>query len=95
MLDAGKRKRRFRSRVGQAIKVLFADEIYGLEWGDPENSPPLQYIRDHFLLPYVRPETTVLEIGPGGGRWTRYMLPARKIYAVDFHQELLDELEKG
>jgi cyclopropane fatty-acyl-phospholipid synthase-like methyltransferase len=40
----------------------------------------------------VTPKTTVLEIGPGGGRWTRYLLAARMVYAVDYHQELLDEL---
>jgi cyclopropane fatty-acyl-phospholipid synthase-like methyltransferase len=37
----------------------------------------------------------VLEIGPGGGRWTRYMLKARLIYVVDYHQELLDELARS
>lgn len=49
-------------------------------------------MRDHFLTPYVSPSATIVEIGPGGGRWTRYMLSARRIYAVDYHQELLDEL---
>jgi cyclopropane fatty-acyl-phospholipid synthase-like methyltransferase len=63
-----------------------------MEWGDPETSPPLGYMRDHFLTPYVSPGATIVEIGPGGGRWTRYMLSARRIYAVDYHQELLDEL---
>jgi SAM-dependent methyltransferase len=39
--------------------------------------------------------SVVLEIGPGGGRWTRYMLGARHIYVVDYHQELLDELARS
>lgn len=83
-------------RIKKAVHVLLAkDDIYGLEWGDPEVSPPLRYVRDHFLRPYVSPETTVVEIGPGGGRWTRYMLDAKQIYAVDYHQELLDELKSN
>ena len=69
--------------------------LYGLEWGDPETTPPLAYVRDHFLLPYATQETTCLEIGPGGGRWTRYMLGVKRLYAVDFHQELLSELKSN
>lgn len=96
MLRKGKKRRRLARRLGAAAKMLFGpNPIYGVEWGDPENSPPLGYMRDHFLKPYVGPNATIVEIGPGGGRWTRYMLPARRIYAVDYHQELLDELRSG
>jgi cyclopropane fatty-acyl-phospholipid synthase-like methyltransferase len=35
-----------------------------------------------------------MEIGPGGGRWTRYLLGFRTLYVVDYHQEMLDELVK-
>jgi cyclopropane fatty-acyl-phospholipid synthase-like methyltransferase len=35
---------------------------------------------------------TAVEIGTGGGRWTRYLLGFGKLFAVDYHQELLDEL---
>jgi SAM-dependent methyltransferase len=70
-------------------------QIYGLSWGDPEKHPALRHVRDHFLRRYISPETTVLEIGPGGGRWTRYLLDAKQIYAVDYHQELLDELRSN
>jgi hypothetical protein len=95
MLRMGKR-RGLASRLGIAAKALFGpDPIYGMEWGNPENSPPLGYMRDHFLKPYINPGATIVEIGPGGGRWTRYMLSARHIYAVDYHQELLDELRSG
>lgn len=59
---------------------------------DPERDEPLICLQRHFLTPYVTPKTTMLEIGPGGGRWTRYLLAARMVYAVDYHQELLDEL---
>jgi ubiquinone/menaquinone biosynthesis C-methylase UbiE len=67
--------------------------LYGLQWGDPEKGPVLKYVKDHFLMPYVLSDNTILEIGPGGGRWTRYMLHAKQIYAVDYHQELLNELK--
>ena len=80
-------------KIWHIIKVLRNKDIYGLEWGDPENVQPLTYTRDHFLTPYVTPDTTIVEIGPGGGRWTRYMFDAKHIYAVDYYQELLDELK--
>ena len=37
------------------------------------------------IKPYVRPETTVLEIGPGRGGWTRSILHCnpKKIFALD------------
>jgi len=68
-----------------------ADNIYGLEWGDPERDEHLMYVKGTLFSPYVTPKMTALEIGPGG-RWTRYLLAARMVYAVDYHQELLDEL---
>jgi ubiquinone/menaquinone biosynthesis C-methylase UbiE len=96
MFRAGKRRRSFGSRLKSAVSALVgAHDVYGLEWTDPEVNPPLRYIRDHFVKPYVTADTTVLEVGPGGGRWTRYMLTAKRIYAVDFHQELLDELKSN
>lgn len=96
MYRAGKNIRTLPSRIKQALKLLFAEgNVYGLEWGDPETTPPLAYVRDHFLLPYVTPETIALEIGPGGGRWTRYMLSVKRLYAVDFHHELLAELKSN
>jgi hypothetical protein len=81
MLDAAHRE-------GQPAR----DGLYGLHWGDPESYAPLLPIRDRWLLPYVRPDIIALEIGPGGGRWTRYLLPARRLYVVDHYPELLAEL---
>jgi SAM-dependent methyltransferase len=77
-------------------RILFSKkELYGLEWGDPDSIPPLTYVRDHFLLPFVSQSSTVMEIGPGGGRWSRYLLEAHRFYAVDCHQALLDELRSN
>ena len=94
MHQHGKKIRALARSGRSAARIpLSDDDPYGLEWGDPETWPPLSYVRDHFLKPYVSPDATIMEIGPGGGRWTRYMLAARKIYAIDYHQELLDELK--
>ena len=70
------------------------DEVYGLHWGDPDKKSYLQFVKQYYLQFYVNRHAKVVEIGPGGGRWTRYMLLCNRIYAVDYHQELLDELEK-
>jgi len=35
-----------------------------------------------------------VEIGPGGGRWTRYMLGFRRLYVVDYYGDLLEEVKK-
>jgi ubiquinone/menaquinone biosynthesis C-methylase UbiE len=76
----------------RAAGQIGRDDIYGLTWGDPQTLPALRRIRDHFLLPYVNPDHTAIEIGPGGGRWTRYLLGFGHLYGVDYHPELLEEL---
>ena len=96
MYRSGKKRRSLPTRIKEALRALLGKgDVYGLEWGDPETTPPLTYVRDHFLQPYLTPMTTAIEIGPGGGRWTRYMLGVKRLYAVDFHQELLDELKSN
>jgi len=35
------------------------------------------------IKPYVTPATVALELGPGRGAWTRCLLPARRIFALD------------
>ena len=69
--------------------------IYGLHWGDPDDAGPLRIVRDRWLYPYIRPDHAALEIGPGGGRWTRYLLSFGRVVCVDYHQELLNELSKN
>jgi hypothetical protein len=91
----GHRRRGLLDRLRDAVKAFRAHDLYGLEWGDPDRVDPLRFIRDHYVLPYVNAEHTALEIGPGGGRWTRYLLGFRTLYVVDYYQELLDELEKS
>ena len=69
--------------------------VYGLEWGEPEKDWSLKLVRDQFIRPYVDPVQRALEIGPGGGRWTRYLLGFREVIVVDKHRELLDELGRN
>jgi len=89
------KKRSLPTRLRKAIQIVLGkQDIYGLQWADPDSNPPLAYIRDHYLFPYIGPETVAVEIGPGGGRWTRYMKGVKKLYAIDYHQELLDELSR-
>lgn len=94
MYQNGKNRRSFWKRLKKAYEILIKkDHLYGLEWGDPENVPHLAYVKEHFILPYISKEANVLEIGPGGGRWTRYMLASKLLVVIDYHQELLDELK--
>jgi SAM-dependent methyltransferase len=81
-------------RIKRAVREVLSPKIYGLEWGDPEVAAPLQYVRDRYVCPYVNPEQTALEIGPGGGRWTRYLVGFRELYVVDYHAEILRELRR-
>ena len=38
------------------------ESIYGYQWGDPNSRDMLVRVRDQFVLPYVHPERTALEI---------------------------------
>lgn len=90
------------------FKERHPDELYGIEWGDPElrgwryalhrlihrgTSPgPLHKVVDLYIRPYLAPGATVVEIGCGGGRWTRYLAGARKLIAVDINPVFFEPL---
>jgi ubiquinone/menaquinone biosynthesis C-methylase UbiE len=96
MLKNFQRSNRLLPRLYRCLKrEFFAGNIYGLQWGDPDLIEPLKFIRDRFVLPYVNPEGYGVEIGPGGGRWTRYLLGFRKLYVIDYYPEVLEELRKN
>jgi SAM-dependent methyltransferase len=75
------------------------DRLYGDEWGDPElrgwryalhrvwrrgvSPGALHKVVDLYIRPYLTADATVVEIGCGGGRWTRYLVGAKKLIAVD------------
>jgi ubiquinone/menaquinone biosynthesis C-methylase UbiE len=83
--------------------------MYGIQWGDPEvrglryfiqrllrpsyGPGPLYKVVDRFIAPYVKSSSTVLEIGAGGGRWTRYLLAADRIICVDLNPEFFEVLK--
>ena len=61
-----------------------AERVYGLEWGDPRRDPVQAEVLRRFLLPFLSPPGTVLEIGAGGGRWTRELAGrAARLVLVD------------
>jgi hypothetical protein len=93
-VDMLRRSKVSNSLPARLIRALRKD-VYGIEWGDPDVVEPLRYIRDHYLKPYINGQHTALEIGPGGGRWTRYMLGFKQIYVVDYYPQLLRELRKN
>lgn len=84
------------------------DRLWGTQWGDPElrgigyyvrrllhpyKIPgPLYKVVDQYIKPYVKADSTVLEIGSGGGRWTRYLISARKVVIVELNAESFDVL---
>ncbi|HYW75674.1 MAG TPA: class I SAM-dependent methyltransferase [Gammaproteobacteria bacterium] len=50
-----------------------------------------QALVDHFIAPRLRDDATVLEIGPGHGRWTRFLAGhCKHLYLADLSQSCLD-----
>lgn len=95
MLAQWRRKNSLARRAIRAVQAGLSLPLYGLEWGDPDIVEPLRFIKERFVLPYVNAQHDALEIGPGGGRWTRYLVGFRTLAAVDYHAELLDELSRN
>jgi cyclopropane fatty-acyl-phospholipid synthase-like methyltransferase len=54
----------------------------------------IAFVRDRFVIPFVKPNQIAVDIGCGGGRWTRYLLGFKTVYAVDYYEELLSEFRK-
>ncbi len=81
---------------------------YGYQWGDPGKGPlswiyriifrrkpagdPSKVVED-YIRPYVNFSSVVLEIGPGGGRWTKYLLNAKKIILVELNPDFFQYLK--
>jgi len=94
MLTNWRRRNSLPRRLRRAVREL-RQNIYGLDWGDPETAEPLMFIKNRWVTPYVRSDQTAVEIGPGGGRWTQYLLGFQRLYVVDYYEELLSELRRN
>ena len=51
----------------ESSRELRVGGIYGIQWGDPDVWTPLQFIRDRYVRPFVKPEHTALDIGCNAG----------------------------
>jgi SAM-dependent methyltransferase len=86
------------------------DGHYGDHWGDPtlsglqyhwrrlrhgrETPGNLSKVVKRYLLPHVTPDSAVLEIGPGGGRWTQFLIGAREVTLVELNAQFFPYLRK-
>jgi SAM-dependent methyltransferase len=82
---------------------------YGDEWGDPGASAlrrwlgtltgkgrfrSLHLVARRYIEPFVGPDKVCLEIGPGGGRWTQFLVGARELILVDLNPEFFEYLRR-
>jgi SAM-dependent methyltransferase len=73
-------------------KYFNQHEIYGYQWGDPHQTSAA-FIVPEYLQEYLRPEFTVLEIGPGGGRYTQFLGDCKKLYMVEYNTQFFPILK--
>jgi SAM-dependent methyltransferase len=93
----------------QKFRKKYPGKLYGSQWGDPEMrglryfarrlfrwrqaTAPLYRVVDEYINPYLTHDSTIVEIGCGGGRWTRFLTPAKKLIAVDINAEFFEPLQ--
>jgi len=68
------------------------EKYFGEGWGNPEIKPFLKKICENFVIPYVNKNHIAIEIGSGGGRWTQYLLNFKKVFCVEFNQNMFQYL---
>lgn len=70
-------------------------EIYGYHWGDPlQETYSGSVLKKNFIDPYVSSDDVVVEIGPGGGRFTQFLVDAKHLYLVDYNEKMFDIIRK-
>jgi SAM-dependent methyltransferase len=81
----------FRDWIAKAKKLgVDPNDLGDREWNDD----PLREALLNFYLPYIRPDSTVLELGPGTGRLTRHLIGrCREMILVDYSRLVLDWLQ--
>lgn len=66
------------------------EQNWGDRWGDPHSLPHLLQVRTRFVDPYIRPGQHTVEIGPGGGRFTQFLLGSEALTLVDLNPATYD-----
>ena len=54
----------------------------------------LSKVVKRYLRPHVTPDSVVMEIGPGGGRWTQFLIGAREVVLVELNTQFFRYLRK-
>ena len=66
--------------------------MYGLQWGHPLQGSG-RFVVPEYVEPRMAEADTVLEIGPGGGRYTQYLLDCSYLILVEYNTEFFPILE--
>lgn len=69
------------------------NKIYGYQWGDPLKTTA-KFVVPEYILEYLTDESVVLEIGPGGGRYSQFLVNSKKLYMVEYNPQFFPILEK-
>ncbi len=67
-------------------------KFLGDEWGEEEL---VRFSMETFVSPYIKSTDTVLEIGPGGGRYTAYVAPfVNRLVCLDVSHLMLERVKR-
>lgn len=67
--------------------------MYGLQWGHPLHGTA-KFVVPEYIQPRMVDADTVLEIGPGGGRYTQFLLDCSHLILVEYNTEFFAILEE-
>ena len=74
------------------VKPRIEGEILGEEWTHPERT---RFVYERFASPYLSPSARVVEIGPGGGKFSRRLVEqCRELLLVDISREMLQRANR-
>ncbi len=74
-------------RWDETVRPHIDGDILGEEWAPPDHT---RYVFERFAAPYLRPDARVVEIGPGGGKFSRLLIErCRELVLVDISREML------
>jgi SAM-dependent methyltransferase len=81
------------ARTGVAVNYAYWQgwdwSLQGEEWTPSEEWK--RALIEEVMLPNLKPETTILEIGPGAGRWTEHLQRiARRLILVDLSDRCIE-----